>query len=342
MPGIFPLTPDISNNIAIRAIMRHMHLRERIVQLLIVFLYMILLPGQACPSDILAQNEGIDRAAARPEPAGRFYNPPIIEPREGGGLLIYFPAGDLYPPYAADPVRMGLAVEPVTVTKVGIENTSNKRINLSAGAEMPFIRSQRGDQPDVGWQLTLVGGFNDQNDVGIHLDNIGWDGHYGLMVNIAPQSGLAFKLALLHISSHVGDEFAERTGRTRIGYTRQEAAAGISWIISKRWRIYSEAGDAFDLGNEELQKKWRTQHGLEYESGPWLWKGRIAWYAGVDVQRMQERNWHNDTAAQLGLVLRSLGRTVRVAVSLYNGRPPIGEFFQHTESYRSYGLWIDF
>lgn len=43
----------------------------------------------------------------------------------------------------------------------------------------------------------------------------------------------------------------------------------------------------------------------------------------------------------MGLVARSGGRTRRIGIEWYHGRPPIGEFFQYTESYLSLGLWID-
>lgn len=275
------------------------------------------------------------------EQAGRLCDVPVDENLQAGRRILYFPPGNLYPPYAADPFRVGFAIESVHVSRVGIENSSRSRVNLRAGAQLAFLRSQGIDEPDVGWEVSLVGGFNDQNDVLHSLDNIGWDGHYGLLATAAPLSGLAFKFGLLHVSSHVGDEYMERTGRRRIGYTRQETAAAVSWFFSEHWRIYLETGRAFSMSNSELQEPWRGQLGLEYESTPLLWKRRIAWYAAMDSQSMQERGWRVDLSVQTGLVVHSAGRTWRLGLQWYNGRPPIGEFFQNTERYASLGLWID-
>jgi hypothetical protein len=225
--------------------------------------------------------------------------------------------------------------------KTAIPDTSTSRINLKAGGELPLVRTQPDSDPELGWEISLMGGFNDQNDVRQSLDNIGWDGHYGLLVTGVPVKGLAFKAALLHVSSHVGDELMERTGRRRIGYTRQELAAGVSWFVNGRWRVYTEAGKAVSMSNEDLQRPWRMQAGVEYETAPRLLQGFTAWYVASDWQAMQERDWRVDTSIQTGFVVRSGGRSWRLGVEWYNGRPPIGEFFQYTERYTSIGLWID-
>lgn len=273
-------------------------------------------------------------------PAGRFRQVTGVNPFTGGKLL-YLPAGDLYPPYAADPFRVGFGIQPIHVNRVSVPFTSVSRVNLRAGAQVGLVRYQSLDDPELGWQVSVMGGINDQNDVRIHLDNIGWDGHYGILSSIAPSHDLAFKVGLLHVSSHLGDEYIERTGRKRIGYTRQELAVGASWLPTTRWRLYTEVGRALGLSNRELMEPWRAQAGLEYEGARSMWSGRMAWYAAVDLQSYQERDWKVDTAIQTGFVVRSGGRSWRFGVEWYNGRMPIGEFFQYTERYSSIGIWID-
>ena len=58
---------------------------------------------------------------------------------------------------------------------------------------------------------------------------------------------VSIKVASRHASSHVGDEYAERTGRTRIVYTRNELAGGISQKIDDWWRAYGEVGWGYSL-----------------------------------------------------------------------------------------------
>ncbi len=258
-----------------------------------------------------------------------------------GSTLLYLPSGDLYPPYAADPVRPGFAIQPVHVQKGTIPTGGDSRINLKAGGVVGLVRSQADDNPDLGWQLSLMGGFNDQNDISHSFDNIGWDGRYGLILSAGVLKNLAFRLGVLHVSSHLGDEYIERTGRKRLGYTRQELAAGVSWFFADRWRVYTEAGRALSLHNKQLQQPWRTQAGLEFESSRRFWRRKMAWYAALDAQSFEERDWRTDISFQTGFVVRSTAHTWRFGFEWYNGRPPIGEFFQDTERYLSMGIWID-
>ena len=70
-----------------------------------------------------------------------------------------------------------------------------------------------------------------------------------------------YKVAWQHLSSHVGDEYAERTGRRRIAYTRNELAGGISERIGERWRAYGEIGWGYSKKNDNLQEPGRLQGG---------------------------------------------------------------------------------
>jgi hypothetical protein len=257
------------------------------------------------------------------------------------GDLVLFPAGDVYPPYIADPHRVGFGAQWLAFTRTDIADSGDDRVALRAGGRFGIVRLNPGGRADRGWQLSVEGGFNGQFDIDHSLDNIGWDGRYGLMLTTRQTENAAFRFAVLHDSSHVGDEYGERTGRRRIGYTRHELAAGLSWHPLPSWRTYVEGGRAYQLSNDELQEPGRIQAGVEYESGPGFWNGAAGWYAAADASAMEERRWRTDICVQTGLVWRSGERTWRFGLEWYNGRPPIGEFFKNTEKYISLGLWID-
>jgi hypothetical protein len=255
--------------------------------------------------------------------------------------VIPFPLEDLYPQYAADPHRVGFGFQYLSYTKTGIADSGNSRIDLRAGGRFGIVRVMQQGRNGRGWQLSVEGGFNALFDVDYSLDNIGWDGRYGLVLTAAPTRELAFKIGALHDSSHVGDEYMERTGRRRIGYTRHELAGGISWFINDHWRTYAEVGWGYQMSNDELMKPGRAQLGIEFESAKILWKGRTGWYGALDLSAMEERDWRMDISLQTGFVRHSFGRTWRFGIAWYNGRPPIGEFFQNTERYIGLGLWLD-
>jgi hypothetical protein len=190
------------------------------------------------------------------------------------------------------------------------------------------------------WQISIEAGLDTVFDSQNKLDAIGWDGNYGLTVTTASASPLALKVAVQHVSAHLGDEYQDRTGVHRLNYTREEVAFGAAWRFSPRWRGYGETGIAYRQGNEELEP-WRVQVGIEYESKPNVWAGRFATYVAADFSSMEERLWRLDSTLQGGIVTRSNGRTMRLFLELRDGRPTMGEFYKFSETVISIGLKID-
>lgn len=246
----------------------------------------------------------------------------------------YFPPEERYPQNTADPHRLRFSMRYLRMVSSDIAGSGDDRVDLSAGGRFGLVRMLR-----TNMQLSIEGGFDAQFDMDHQLDNIGWDGNYGLLLTRQQASGVAWKLAALHTSSHVGDEYAERTGRMRIGYTRHEIAIGVSVPVGEVWRIYAEGARGYDPGNSEMQRPWRAEIGLEYEQS-----GRerpSGWYGACDLGSWQERDWRVDLAVQAGYRIRSGVRTWRFGIEHVRGRPPLGEFFQNTDRYLGVGAWLD-
>jgi len=92
------------------------------------------------------------------------------------------------------------------------------------------------------WQVSIEAGFDAIFDSQNRLDVVGWDGNYGLMLTTASSSPIALKIAVPHISAHVGDEYQERIGHPRINYTRDELSVGATWrwfppCQERDWRV---------------------------------------------------------------------------------------------------------
>jgi hypothetical protein len=255
--------------------------------------------------------------------------------------LILFPPDDLYPHYIADPHRTGFGAQRMLYNRREIPASGGDRLLLNASGTFGLIRVQPEDRPESAWQVSAIGGIIGMYDLENAQDNIGWDGIYGLLGTGLLTSELGWKLGLHHISAHLGDEYVERTKRGRIGYTREELLGGVSWAVAPRWRLYGEGGWAYGLGNRQLMEPWRLQGGVEYAAPTALSQQRLGYYGAVNFSAMEERNWRLDTTLQAGLVLRSFDHNWRLGVEYHNGAPPLGEFFQDTESYFSAGLWLD-
>ena len=256
---------------------------------------------------------------------------------------IFSPGTPLYPHYIANPLRPMISVNVTHVNDNDIPDTGDSRYTIRLGARVGLLRFHPVGDSSRGFQVDLEGAFLGIFDRDNSLDNIGWDGVYSLLFTWSNGEGLAAKLALQHYSSHVGDEYAERTGRLRIDYTRQEYAFGLSLAGFEHWRVYAEAAWAWDLRNEDLQDEWRLEGGLEFEDPDRFGNGKYGYYAAVDYMSYEESDWKSEVTVQAGLVLpvRNPDRTWRFGLEFRKGRSVIGEFFQSRESHIALGMWID-
>lgn len=248
-----------------------------------------------------------------------------------------FPEGDPYPLHLADPHRPGLGVVLQSVTEIGVNDSGESRFFLRAGGRYGLVElvSPAGRR----FQIATEVGFDAVFDRDRGYDGIGWDGNYGLVLT-GPLGATAFRVGALHTSAHVGDEFAERTGRRRLRYTREELLAAVAIPVAGRLTGYLEGAVGYDLRNEEIQEPGRAQAGLQYLSGP-RWRGRWGWYWALDLQAMEELDWGVDTAAQLGFTARSGDQRWRLGLELIDGRVPLGEFYGDEETAIGLGLWLD-
>jgi hypothetical protein len=256
-------------------------------------------------------------------------------------LWAVFPPDDFYPQYIADPLRPQSAMLLVGHLSSDIPESGDGRFLLRLGGRFPIARRSPAGEPDRGWQLDFEGGFFGQFDIDHSLDNIGWDGLFGLRLAYKGDGPFVFSVATRHDSAHVGDEYAERTGRRRIGYTREELALGTTWAPSPHWQTYLEVGWGYGL--DEFQDPLRIQLGFVYFGRSRLWKGRIPWYAALDTTVYQENDRQVRASAQLGLIFPT-GRGTsryRLALEMVTGRSILGEFSMHDESYLGLGWYFD-
>jgi len=255
---------------------------------------------------------------------------------------IFFPEDDIYPQYIADPLRPQSAVILAGFASSGIPDAGDSRFLLRLGGRYSIARLHPEGHLDRGLQIDFEGGFVTQFDAVQNLDNIGWDGLFGLRFSYKGAGPWAFSAGTRHDSGHVGDEYAERTGRERIDYTREEIVLGASWAPSDLWRAYLETGWGFN--RIESEKPLRLQVGVEHIGRERLWRGDIPWYAALDLTAYKEDDVRLRSCAQLGLMFPT-GRGTnryRAALELGSGRSALGEFSMHDETYIGLGWYFDF
>lgn len=268
--------------------------------------------------------------------------PPVFSAEKTWDLDLFAP-GHVYDPYIAEPGRPGFSMTRISIMDSDIPDTGKRRYNFMLGGQYGLLKIRNSAFPDMAVQIDIYAAFLGQFDIDNSTDNIGWDGYYGVMVGWTDGHGLALKLAMQHDSSHVGDEYAERTGRRRVNYTREDIAFGVSYRFPEYFRVYTEAGYGNDLRNTDLQKPWRMKGGLEFENKDRYLDGRLGYYAALDLTFMEESDWDADITVQAGFVM-PVGRfsqTVRIGPIYRNGRSLLGEFFQNKEEWWGLGVWID-
>ena len=247
----------------------------------------------------------------------------------GAASVEAFPEDPGFPSPMAGPAARGFGFSRLKIHDLTTPDSGEAFYALKLGSVLGIVRL--GD-----WRLGFDAGFLGLFDIDRSYDNLGWDGNYGFMVAHPVGRKTAARLAWLHTSSHVGDEFAERTGRLRIGYTRQEVALGVSFRPAPAWRLYGEYGHGLSYDEDDPGEPGRAQAGLEWEHGT-----RWGPYAAMDVQAWEERDWNADLALQTGLAFRADGRRWRMGLEYYDGRVPLGEFFAEDQRHLALGLFFD-
>ncbi|MBN4080390.1 DUF1207 domain-containing protein [Beggiatoa alba] len=252
--------------------------------------------------------------------------------------FMYFPLQQIYTRYIADPLRTSFSAKAMVFNRTDIPDTGKLRFGLRVGGALPLLQY---NGQTIQSQLILEGGFLGQFDVDHSEDNIGWEGIYSLYLAVRFNEAFAVRVGRRHFSSHVGDEYAERTGRKRINYTREEMRAGINWAVTPQLLVYFDSGYATTLRNKSKQKPWRHQLGIQLDKPRVFYNSGLGWYAAVDVSAYQENDFSTNTSLQLGLLVPREQRNWRFFLEYYNGRMQVGEFFEHNESYYALGLSID-
>ena len=253
----------------------------------------------------------------------------------------WFPIEQLYPVYLADPYETSFHMQLQSYAESTIPDTGSSRWDLMAGAPMIIYQNKNSDNSRHGWQMVFIAALRAQFDNGHNQDSVAWEGIYGLQAVFRYHDNFAWRFGTKHYSSHVGDEYIERTGRDRIQYTREEWRAGIAWTFNEYYTAYSDIAYAFSLRNQDLQDYGRAQIGLQYEKPAVFMDGKVGWYSALDISAFEEDDWDKNITFQVGFDWQARDRRWRLGLEFYDGRSQYGEFFQNQEKYASIGVWLD-
>ncbi len=258
-------------------------------------------------------------------------------PHRGVWRKQFLPQGLIYRTYLASPLSPRLAA---------VFNYERGREgwvwDLMAGGQIGLFRYGTNDPIEPqGWQLDIEAAAFPRltpDDLPPVLEAT--DYRFGIPLTYGCGNH-QFKLAYYHLSSHLGDEFAQLNGGLgqRINYAMDSIVLGCSVYPSKRLRLYGEASYAFIF---DFAKPWQFQFGAEYSRRAPAGNCAVPFVA-TNVHLREEINFSGNFVLQAGWQwIAGDGRRLRVGAQYYNGAHEKYQFFDRTEQKLGIGIWHDF
>ncbi|MBR9989889.1 MAG: DUF1207 domain-containing protein [Gemmatimonadetes bacterium] len=156
------------------------------------------------------------------------------------------------------------------------------------------------------------------------------------------------RAAIIHRSSHLGDEFVEMTGAERIEFGSEQLDLLAAYDVAGIARVYGGGSWIFRsyLGWEPrlvslgVRDRALLQLGADRVWNPWS-GSPVAVYAGADVQTAERTDWDTGISAALGIGVQQR-RSLRLMLRFYDGPSTMGEFFLTPERFYSLELMAEF
>jgi hypothetical protein len=245
----------------------------------------------------------------------------------------WLPSDLLFPHPLADP-RGPFTGSRVQVSLIEDRNT---KLENAFGEEQSLVRVKGVEDA---FELVAEGGVFARFDVDENLDMDAADFRVGFPL-VYRRGPLALKLHPWHITSHLGDEFIEREGATRLSYGRNELAFGAAWHATSSLRLHAEGGWGFAI--DAINDPWRVMGGAEVVDRL-LGADAPDVYLAANATAWKETDWTPQLNLQAGVWLRSMStpRGLRFGAEYFRGQSAQTQFFRTRDHYVSVGFWIHF
>ena len=99
------------------------------------------------------------------------------------------------------------------------------------------------------------------------------------------------------------------------------------------------------MGNEDRQKRWPGEGGVQYQRPRDMWNNSTALYAVAHVRAFAMTSWDPGVSVQTGFHVKRDQRSANLRLGLegYIGLAILGEFaLDHDEAYLTAGIFFDF
>jgi hypothetical protein len=149
-----------------------------------------------------------------------------------------------------------------------------------------------------------------------------------------------FRFRYRHFSSHLGDEYVERTGAERLDYTRDSfGVMAYTAGLVRGLGVYAGGDVAINVDPHGAGRV-ALQGGVEYTGETAT--GRLPLFGGVDVYLDEDSSWKPRVNMQAGIAVPANNRRrLRFQVEVLFGPSPQGEFHRLDETLLTLGVGFD-
>jgi hypothetical protein len=265
-----------------------------------------------------------------------------IEPLGPDGPPAALPRCEMLPLHLLwQPPLAGLRQPRMYVMPTSLDNDfTQQTIDTAIGGTIGLFRYRPTCWPESEFQLDFFGAhFSRWSER--HLAVAG-DYRYGFPVTFASGPWQA-KLGYEHTSTHLGDDFIKSTGRFKVQYVRDDLVFGLAYRWWEQFRVYGEIGMAAYLGTPYSNGRERFAWGLEWSrQHPTGWKGQP--FAAFNMDLRPEQDYSVNVSFQAGWqwIPEHQRVSARLALELYHGKSPYGQFLQDKERWVGLGFFLDF
>lgn len=253
---------------------------------------------------------------------------------------ILFPSTLLWQPPYANHNEPHTYVKRTSLEELGMTPVDD----VAVGGTFPLFRLASNDRPDNGWQFDLFAMIASRFIVQNYL--MATDYRFGVPITFA-YGRWSGKIAFEHTSTHVGDEYTEKTGRTNRSSIRDEIVFGLAYRVLEPLRVHATVGLNFNE-HESFRKgtgsyRDRYSFGAEW-SRPLATGAKGQPFAAIDLEYRGDLDYTPNFSAQAGWqwLVDGARPGVRLVAEFYDGRNPFGQFLDRHENRISAALYYDF
>lgn len=241
------------------------------------------------------------------------------------------------------PLLLAGSREPATLARLVVVSQNPNEFgngvegDVALGASLPVLRLA-GGSPEHALVVGVQGGVFARFDMEVkERDLITTDWVFAVPF-VLRRGGHWLRFRYFHMSSHLGDEYAERFNAERYDYTRDWAELLAFLRLGSGVGVYGSGGWAFNV-DPNGAKRWRTRVGGEAR-GPRL-SNAARLYGAVDVEMEQDNGWEPRMNLQTGVRLTTVGgRDARIAVDVVTGPSPQGQFADAHTTFVTAGIYV--